>query len=31
MRYEHDLEAESRPLGEIFVLEYTFTAWKPPK
>jgi hypothetical protein len=31
MRYEHDLAAESRPLGQIFVFEFAFTAWKPSK
>jgi hypothetical protein len=29
MRYEHDLSARSRPLGQIFVFALAFSAWKP--
>jgi hypothetical protein len=29
LRYEHDLAAASRPLGQIFVFGYTYSAWSP--
>lgn len=29
MRYEHDLAAKSRPVGQIFVLSLTFAGWQP--
>ena len=29
LRYEHDIAAASRPLGQLFTVGYTFSAWSP--